>query len=86
MADAPVSDSGVREDVRVQIPPCAYALLAQMAEHLAFNQGAAGPIPAGRTCWGQLNWQSAGLWLRRQSVRTRSLNPWNLSSVGRAAD
>ena len=30
--------------------------------------------------------QSTGLWPRRLTVQIRSLNPWNLSSVGRAAD
>ena len=69
MADMPDSDSGVRKDVRVQIPPCAYALLAQMAEHLAFNQGAAGSIPAERTYAFSSVGQSTCLISKRSQVR-----------------
>ena len=49
MEDMPDSDSGTCKGVRVQLPPCAHAPLAQMEEHLTFNQGGMGSIPLRRT-------------------------------------
>ena len=77
MADAPESESGVREDVRVQVPPC--ALHAQVMERKTCR--IKGPVSA-RMCGFKSRLVHMRFLLRWQSTWLLTRGPWVRSPQG----